>query len=36
VVGFAQKMGVGLCFEAFEAELKTRKTPGKWRGLHKQ
>jgi hypothetical protein len=25
-----------MCFVAIEAELKIRKTPGKWRGLHKQ
>jgi len=25
-----------MCFVAIEAELKTRKMPGKWRGLHKQ
>jgi len=24
-----------MCFITFEAELKTRKTLGKWRGLHK-
>jgi hypothetical protein len=24
-----------LCFVAFEAKLKTRKTLGKWQGLHK-
>ncbi len=25
-----------MCFVAFEAELKTKKTLGKWWGLHKQ
>jgi hypothetical protein len=24
-----------MCFAAIETELKTRKMPGKWRGLHK-